>query len=102
VWSIVAALVVLLPVVLAFGRALRMIEMGDEAAAGLGIAVERIRFGMLVVGVLLTALATAVAGPIAFVALAAPQIVIRIARRGSVLLVLSGLMGAILLALADI
>lgn len=102
VWSIVAALVVLLPVVLAFGRALRMIEMGDEAAAGLGIAVERIRFGMLVVGVLLTAVATAVAGPIAFVALAAPQIVIRIARRGSVLLVLSGLMGAILLALADI
>ncbi|MBK0417767.1 iron chelate uptake ABC transporter family permease subunit [Leucobacter sp. CSA1] len=102
VWSLVAALAVLLPLVLALVRALRMIEMGDDVAAGLGIAVERIRFSVLVVGVLLTAVATAVAGPIAFVALAAPQIVVRVARRGSVLVVLSALMGAILLALADI
>lgn len=102
VWSLVAALAVLLPLIIVLGRALRMIEMGDDVAAGLGIAVERIRFWVLVVGVLLTAVATAVAGPIAFVALAAPQIVIRIARRGSVLIVLSALMGAILLALADI
>ncbi|WP_336658924.1 FecCD family ABC transporter permease [Leucobacter sp. USHLN153] len=102
VLTLLVALAVLLPLLGLLGRTMRMIEMGDDTAAALGIRVERVRFGVLVTGVLLTGVATAVAGPIAFIALAAPQVVARIIRRGSVHLALSALMGAILLASADI
>ncbi|UOR00341.1 iron chelate uptake ABC transporter family permease subunit [Leucobacter allii] len=101
-WSLVAAAVVLLPLIGIAGRALRMIEMGDDVAHGLGIRVERVRFAVLVLGVLLTGVATAVAGPIAFVALAAPQIAARLARGSGLHLALSGLIGAVLLACADL
>lgn len=101
-WSLLVAVGILLPLLSLLARQLRMIEMGDDVATSLGIRVERIRFGVLVVGVLLTGVATAAAGPIAFVALAAPQIINQLVRRGSVHIVLSSLMGAILLAAADL
>ena len=49
--------------------------MGDDAARALGIAVEPTALVLIVLGVPLIATVTALAGPIAFVALAAPQIV---------------------------
>ena len=55
-------------------RPLQGLEMGDDAAAAQGINTEPAKLWLLVVGVCLTAICTAAAGPIAFVALAAPQI----------------------------
>jgi iron complex transport system permease protein len=52
--------------------------------------------------VLLTAAATAAAGPIAFVALTAPQLARRLTRSPGVGLLPSALMGAALLVLADL
>ena len=49
-------------------------ELGDDAAAAVGVGVERTRLAYLALGVALIAAATAVAGPISFVALAAPQL----------------------------
>jgi iron complex transport system permease protein len=95
-------IVVLLPFLGALAPGLRTLELGDDAATALGVRVERTRAGMIVVGVLLTALATAAAGPIPFVALAAPQIARRLTRASGPGLVAAGAMGAVLVLASDL
>lgn len=60
-------------------RSLPVLEMGDDAAMALGVRPGRTRLIAMVVGVALVALVTA-AGPISFIALAAPQIAQRLTR----------------------
>jgi iron complex transport system permease protein len=63
-----AVLLVLFPLgALAAGR-LNILELGDDAAAGLGLNVRATRLGLVVLGVALSAAAIAVTGPLAFVA----------------------------------
>ncbi|MCA5893635.1 iron chelate uptake ABC transporter family permease subunit [Isoptericola sp. NEAU-Y5] len=81
---------------------LRQLELGDDLAAGHGVAVEPARLTILAIGVALTAVATATAGPIAFVALSAPQIAFRLVRGAGLPLVASALTGAVLLVGADL
>ena len=90
-----------LPLLLASVRPMRQLELGDEVASSHGVKVEPTRLMILGVGVLLTALVTATAGPIAFVALAAPQIARRLARSTGIPLTHSALTGAFLLLGAD-
>ena len=99
------AIAVLLPVLglTALGAThLRMLELGDDAALALGVQVERTRLVLLVLSVALTAGTTAVAGPIAFVALAAPQLAIRLTRIAGMAIVPAACMGAALLVTADL
>jgi len=84
-----------------YGQRLALLEMGEDAAAALGVRVESTRLGYLVIGVALTAVATAAAGPVSFVALAAPQLARRLTRTAGVALVPSALMGAFLLIVSD-
>lgn len=100
-WPVLALLALLIPPALARGPALRRLELGDDAAAALGTRTEAVRLVLVVLGVALIALVTA-AGPIAFIALAAPQIARRITRGSSVALLPSAVLGAFLLALADL
>lgn len=100
-WPVLALLALLIPPALACGPALRRLELGDDAAAALGTRTEAVRLVLVVLGVALIALVTA-AGPIAFIALAAPQIARRITRGSSVALLPSAVLGAFLLALADL
>jgi iron complex transport system permease protein len=93
---------VLLPVCAVVARPLRMIEMGDDAARAMGIGVERVRAAAIVSGVLLCGVATAAAGPVVFVALAAPQLAQRLTRSPGVTLASSALMGAVLLTVSDL
>ncbi|GAA4672247.1 FecCD family ABC transporter permease [Gordonia humi] len=53
---------------------LRILTLGDDLATALGLRVPRTRTTLTVSAVLLTATTTAVAGPIMFIALAAPHI----------------------------
>ncbi|TXS51162.1 FecCD family ABC transporter permease [Streptomyces sp. t39] len=92
---------VLMPVVFAHGRPLRMLEMGDDSAYALGVPVERTRIVLMTCGVLFIAVATAAAGPIAFVALSAPQLARRLTRSPGPNLVAASVMGAALLLVAD-
>lgn len=100
-WPLLAVSAVLLPLVLVYGRPLRMLEMGDDAAYALGVRVERVRVVLLVSAVLLVAAATAAAGPIVFVALSAPQLARRLTRSPGPNLAASALMGSALLLVAD-
>ncbi|WP_252365264.1 FecCD family ABC transporter permease [Saccharomonospora piscinae] len=105
-WEHVAAaglaLAVLLPLAMSRSRALSMLELGDDSAAALGVGVQRSRAILIVVSVLLAGFATAAAGPIWFVALAAPQLARRLTRSPSPGLVTSALMGGLLLLVGDL
>jgi iron complex transport system permease protein len=101
VWPLVALCAVLVPLVLANARGLRMMEMGDDISHALGVRVERVRMLLMVSAVLLTAAATAAAGPVSFVALTAPQLARRLTRSPGPNLLPSLCMGAALLVTAD-
>ena len=102
VWPVFAALAVLVPAALVLARPMAMLEMGDDAARALGVNSERSRLGLVVVAVGLTAVAVASTGPIAFVALAAPQIARRLTRSASPGLIPAALMGSLLLVVSDL
>lgn len=101
VWPLAGLCAVLVPLVLAGGRGLRMMEMGDDVAGALGVRVQRVRLVLMVCAVLLTAAATAAAGPVSFVALTAPQLARRLTRSPGPNLLPSLCMGAALLVTAD-
>jgi iron complex transport system permease protein len=96
------ALAVLLPCVALLARPLRMMELGDDAAKALGVRVEPTRLALAVVGVGLTAAAVASAGPIAFVALASPQIARRLTHATGPGIPAAMLTGAALLLASDL
>ncbi|WP_345943582.1 iron chelate uptake ABC transporter family permease subunit [Streptomyces sp. SID8352] len=93
--------VLLLAVTLVLCRPLRQLELGDDAARALGVRVESARLTLMLLSVGLVAVVTAAAGPISFVALAAPQIARRLTRAPGVPVPTSALMGAALLAASD-
>ncbi|MER5985266.1 iron chelate uptake ABC transporter family permease subunit [Streptomyces sp. NPDC001787] len=101
-WPVLCVLAVLVPMAVALGPSMRLMELGDDAASALGTRTGAVRLVMVVLGVGLTALVTAAAGPIAFIALVAPQMARRITRTSAVALLPSAVMGALLLAVADL
>ncbi|MEU6077965.1 iron chelate uptake ABC transporter family permease subunit [Micromonospora sp. NPDC047074] len=99
---VLIALGVLVPLMLAaYGPAMRLVEMGDDAAAALGVRVERMRLVTLAAAVLLVSLAAAAAGPVNFVALTAPHLARRLTRAPGPNLLPSAAVGAVLMVAAD-
>jgi iron complex transport system permease protein len=84
------------------GPQLPILEMGDDAAGALGVRPERARLVYFGIGVLLIAVAAATAGPISFVALAAPQLARRLTGAPGVGLISAAAMGAVLLLSSDL
>ena len=105
-WSSViplaATTVVLVPVMLAQGRSLGVLRLGDESAVGLGVHVSRTRVLVIIGAVALLAVATSAAGPIAFVAFMSGPIAARIVGPAGSPLLASGLVGALLVMLSDL
>ncbi|MFT3944615.1 MAG: iron chelate uptake ABC transporter family permease subunit [Ancrocorticia sp.] len=95
------AVTVLLATAGLLSRSMRQLELGDDAATSQGVPVTLIRLALVVVGVALTATVTAASGPIAFVALAAPQIARRLAHTPGITLAPAATTGALLLGVAD-
>ncbi|GFH38519.1 FecCD family ABC transporter permease [Streptomyces pacificus] len=96
------AVLLLLPPAFLLARRLSVVEMGDGIATALGVHVTRTRATLLAISVALAAFATAVTGPILFVALAAPQLARGLTRSPGPGLVPCALMGALLLAVSDL
>ncbi|MFT4083718.1 MAG: iron chelate uptake ABC transporter family permease subunit [Nocardioides sp.] len=95
------ALAVLLPAALWVARGLRELELGEDTARGLGVSAELTRVVAIVVGVGLSAVATASAGPIGFVALAAPQVARRLTRLPGPGVLPAAVCGALVLSASD-
>lgn len=96
------AVLVLVPVALLFHRDLSSLVLGDDVASSLGVRVSRVRVALLIIATALAAMATAAAGPIAFVALVAPQIALRLTRADRPPLVTTAMLGALFVVLADL
>lgn len=94
-------LAVLVPLLVLASYRMPVLDLGDDAAKALGIRAEPTRLALIILGVALTAVATAAAGPIAFVSLAAPQLARRLTRTPGVAFLPSAAMGALLLVASD-
>ena len=102
VGPLLISLAILLPATLPTGRTLRALELGDDAAHALGVRVERARLSLVALAVALVSVSVVAVGPIAFVALTAPQIARRLARTAGPPLLCSALTGAAVVLAADI
>ncbi|MEV5960218.1 iron chelate uptake ABC transporter family permease subunit [Kribbella sp. NPDC051952] len=100
--SLAITLVVLAPLTAILVHRLRILQLGDETAYGLGLRVESSRLGLIVIAVLMAAVATAAAGPIGFVAFVAPPIARRLTRSPGPAMIASALLGALVVALSDL
>ncbi|WP_022916348.1 FecCD family ABC transporter permease [Ruania albidiflava] len=97
-----ACLLLLLPLTGYAGWRLRAMQLGDETAAGLGVRVTRSRLLVLLVGVALAAVATAVAGPVAFVAFMSAPIARRLLPAAGAALLPAALVGAVVVLAAEL
>jgi iron complex transport system permease protein len=93
---------VLVPVAVVLQRQLRALELGDDLARGMGTRVELARFALIALPVVLIGLATAVAGPIMFVALVAGPVAARLLGPATGGVLAAGFAGAGLLLVADL
>ena len=96
------ALAVLVPIALLLARSLDILELGDEVAVGLGTRAGRTRVAAILTGTFLAAVATAAAGPIAFVALTAGPIARRLVGDGRPALIQATLVGVLVVVLSDV
>ncbi|MFF2846996.1 FecCD family ABC transporter permease [Streptomyces sp. NPDC058001] len=97
-WTLLA----LVPAVAWAARAQRTVSLDDDTATALGVRLNRVRLGLVLLGVVLASAATGAAGPVDFVALLAPQIARRVTRTAQIPLVCSALLGAVVVVLADL
>ncbi|MDI3384750.1 iron ABC transporter permease [Streptomyces sp. B-S-A8] len=74
-WPVLPMLVIGLVLAFAVSPALNALAIGDDSAQALGVPVSRIRLAGGIAVILLAGSAVAVAGPVAFIGLAAPHIV---------------------------
>ncbi|WP_314502913.1 iron chelate uptake ABC transporter family permease subunit [uncultured Microbacterium sp.] len=97
-----AASAVMVPLLLSQSRGLGMLRLGDDTAMSLGVDLTRTRVLLVVSAVALLAFATAASGPIAFVAFMAGPIAARLVGAGATPLLPAGLIGALLVLVADL
>lgn len=88
---------------IALARRVSVLSLGDEAAAGLGVAVGKSRAICLLVVLVLAGAAVALAGPVAFVGLMVPHIVRRFVGADYRAVIPASLVGgALFMLLADV
>ena len=99
---VIAISVAVIAAVMICAPALRSMELGDDMAVSHGTRVGVARVVLLVAGVATTALVTAAAGPIGFIALAAPQLARRLTGSAGVSVFAAAAMGSALLSAAHL
>jgi iron complex transport system permease protein len=97
-----ASLGVLLPASGLLSGRLRVLQLGDDAAVGLGVRAELVRLGALGTAAALAGVGTAAAGPIAFVAFLSAPIARRLLGTDALALVPAALVGATVVLAADL
>ncbi|WP_416150152.1 FecCD family ABC transporter permease [Salipaludibacillus sp. HK11] len=85
------------------GRALNLLQLGDDHATGMGLNPFRIRMFLLLIAMILISPVIATIGPVSFIALFAPHIARGMLRSSDSrkILLLSFLFGVVLLTIAD-
>ncbi len=105
-WEHVVPLLVVVPVTLVLVAVaaphVAVLQLGTDSARALGVRLQSSLALVVLLAVVLAAVATAAAGPVAFVALMAPQIALRLTGGSGPPLAVSGLTGAALVLAADV
>ncbi len=102
-WALAPWLAVFAPLALALARDLNTLNLGEDVARGLGNAVGRQRGLLLLTAVALAGASVAAAGTVGFVGLIAPHVARRLVGSDhSGLLPTSGVLGALLVVVADL
>lgn len=96
------ALLIFAPIAIVLQRWLDRLELGDDAAAALGIPVNKAKLLLVVVGVSLAALAVAAAGPVGFVAFVSGPIARRLVRSSGACVIPAAFVGALVVVAADL
>ncbi len=90
-------------ILIALGEQLNLLSLGEEQAHSLGVPVQRLKIVLLLTASALTAMAVAVAGPIAFIGLMVPHLVrLLTGPNHRSLLPFAALSGAVFLLICDI
>ncbi|NMO94307.1 FecCD family ABC transporter permease [Paenibacillus lemnae] len=90
------------PVIILLSRHLSILELGEQTAASLGVQTDKTRIAMILSSVCMIAVATAITGPIAFVAFLSGPIAKRLVGAGFSSVVPAGLVGVNLVLAADL
>ncbi|WP_062748127.1 FecCD family ABC transporter permease [Shouchella tritolerans] len=90
------------PIVIALGRQLNLLELGEQSASSLGLNTDKTRVMLIVSSVAMIALAAATTGPIAFVAFLSGPIAKRLVGVGYSNAIPAGLVGVNLVLAADL
>ncbi|MBE5890835.1 MAG: iron ABC transporter permease [Lachnospiraceae bacterium] len=94
---------ILIAIVICGYRRLDLLKLGDEIATGLGLNVQKEMTKFYILAILLSALATAVAGNIAFLGLIGPQFArMIVGDRHKRILPLGGIISSVILIIADV
>lgn len=100
---ILPIIIILIFIAMMRSRILDVLGLGDELALSVGVAVKKERVFFFVLSTLLAAVATSVAGNIAFLALLGPQIAKKlVTNQYRYLIPLSAIISAIILLVADL
>lgn len=102
VGPVAVALLVVVPLTLLGAHVLGALQFDDDTIRGLGVRMTAARAAMLLSAVALASIATAAAGPVQFVALATPQIALRLSRTSRPPLLASLVLGAVLVVASDV
>lgn len=101
-WTPLVVIAVLVLTLFFVARPMHQAALGDDLAATSGVPLTRTRILLVVCGVGLSATVTGLAGPIVFIALAAPQLGRRLTGSAGVPLLPAALTGAVLLVGSDL
>ncbi|TNF68933.1 MAG: iron ABC transporter permease [Gammaproteobacteria bacterium] len=97
-WIIIPSVFIIL-----FNRYIAIYALGDDQASALGIPVTSIRWLMIIIGVILTASAVILVGPVSFIGLFIPNIlrVLKV-KLNAFFFIITAMLGAVILPLADL
>ncbi|RNL63767.1 iron ABC transporter permease [Nocardioides marmoriginsengisoli] len=98
---LLVAMAVLIPIAIALIPKLRTLQLSEDTARGLGVRVNLSRSGLILVAAALASVATATAGPVAFVAFVAGPIARRLVN-GPLAVLPAALVGAALVLASDV
>jgi len=89
-------------IIMLLGQHIKVLELGEQSAITLGLKTDQTRFLLILSSVFLIAFATAITGPIAFVAFLAGPIATKLVGAGNSNVLPSGMVGASLVIGADL
>ncbi|MBI6548399.1 FecCD family ABC transporter permease [Xenorhabdus lircayensis] len=100
--ALISGMVIFIPVLFWLGRQLNYTHFGDDIANTLGVPVRLIQIASVLLAVTFATMSVLVVGPVAFIALSAPQIARRLVRNKGSALFCTALVGALLMLVSDL